>query len=202
MVKVIVLLAAFAVVHSWLAGKNVKTVIRQRIGERRYHGFYRLAYNIFAVLTLAPAVIAAVVDRGQIIWQVNDFVAGVFILVQIVGIIGGVVSLSQIDWRRFAGLSQVMAYLTGQPLPLPDEPLQLRGMYSIVRHPLYLFSLLAIWPLTTMTEGLLAFNIGATLYFVFGSLLEERRLAGAFGDMYRDYQRTVPWLIPFPRIRQ
>jgi protein-S-isoprenylcysteine O-methyltransferase Ste14 len=65
-----------------------------------------------------------------------------------------------------------------------------------VRHPLYLFSLLAIWPSPIMTESLLAFNAAATLYFVVGSRLEEKRLIAAFGQTYLDYQRRVPWLIP------
>ncbi len=201
MLKIILILGFFAVLHSWLAGQSIKRRIRERISERAYHGFYRLAYNAFAVITLAPAFIIAVLDGGQVIWRVESPTAILLLVIQIIGAVGVLVSLIQIDTWRFIGLRQLQAYFNGGALPLPDEPLQFRGTYALVRHPLYLFSLLAIWPMVTMTEGLLAFNLGATLYFIFGSLLEEKRLATAYGDIYRNYQREVPWLIPFLRIR-
>jgi protein-S-isoprenylcysteine O-methyltransferase Ste14 len=56
-----------------------------------------------------------------------------------------------------------------------------------------------IWPLSVMTEGFLAFAIGSTLYFIFGSLLEERRLIKVYGETYRRYQQQTSWLIPLPR---
>jgi protein-S-isoprenylcysteine O-methyltransferase Ste14 len=39
--------------------------------------------------------------------------------------------------------------------------------------------------------------VGISLYFVLGSLLEERKLHHIFGASYEAYQRQVPWLIPF-----
>jgi protein-S-isoprenylcysteine O-methyltransferase Ste14 len=85
---------------------------------------------------------------------------------------------------------------------LPTEPLQTGGVYQLVRHPLYLFSLMVIWPLPAMTEAMLGFNIAATIYFTFGSLLEERRLVAIFGQDYITYQQRVPWLIPFIHLRR
>ena len=201
MLKIVLILGVFAVLHSWLAGQSIKRSICERMGERAYHGFYRMAYNAFAVITLAPAFIIAVLDGGQVIWRVESPAAILLLALQIIGVFGVLISLVQIDTWRFVGLRQLQAYLDGGALPLPDEPLQFKGTYAFVRHPLYLFSLLAIWPMATMTEGLLAFNIGATLYFILGSLLEEKRLATVYGDRYRKYQREVPWLIPFLRIR-
>ncbi|NDJ62680.1 MAG: isoprenylcysteine carboxylmethyltransferase family protein, partial [Chloroflexi bacterium] len=119
--------------------------------------------------------------------------------VQIVGFAGLMISLLQIDLGQFTGLSQVLAYLNGERLPLPTEPLQTGGVYRLVRHPLYLFSLLLIWPMPIMTEALLAFNLVSTWYFAIGSLLEERRMLALFGDEYAEYRQRVPWLIPFVR---
>jgi protein-S-isoprenylcysteine O-methyltransferase Ste14 len=75
------------------------------------------------------------------------------------------------------------------------------GENKLVRHPLYLFSLLVIWSFATMSQAMFAFNIAATLYFIFGSLLEEQRLLAIFGQSYVDYQQHVPWLIPFLKIK-
>jgi protein-S-isoprenylcysteine O-methyltransferase Ste14 len=107
----------------------------------------------------------------------------------------------QIDLGQFSGLAQALAYIENKPLPLPDELLQTGGVYAFVRHPLYLFSLMIIWALPVMTEGLLIFNLGTTLYFIFGSLLEEKRMLRIFGDEYRAYQQRVPWLVPLLRRR-
>ena len=49
----------------------------------------------------------------------------------------------------------------------------------------------------TMTTTGLAFNIGATAYFLLGSIIEERRMVEAFGEDYTAYQKQVPWMIPF-----
>lgn len=190
----------FALVHSWMAG-GLKTIIRRRFGERAFHGLYRITYNLVSLVTVIPIGLLLVFARGEVVWTLSGQVVPLTVLVQAIGVVGFVVSLMQVDQGQFMGLAQMRAYFAGQPLPLPPEPLQQRGMYRFVRHPLYLFSMMVQWPLPIMTETWLAFNIGATLYFVIGSRLEERRLQGIFGDEYREYQRRVPWLLPLPRRR-
>ncbi len=194
------LMALFGVLHSWLAGQNIKQAIRKRMGERAYHGFYRLGYNVFAVLTLLTPGLFVLFNPGRVIWQIDGVARLPLLAIQVVGLVGLFTSLLQIDFWRFAGLRQVNAYLSNQPLPLPDEPLQINGLYRLVRHPLYLFSLMVIWPLDTMTESWLAFNIASTLYFTLGSLLEERRLIAVYGESYLEYRQQVPWLIPFLKL--
>jgi len=115
------------------------------------------------------------------------------------GLAGMLVSLFQINLGQFIGLSQMIAYFDGQQLPLPLESLQFGGVYRLVRHPLYLFSLMMIWPIGMMSESLLVFNICSTLYFVFGSILEERKLATTYGELYRDYQGRTPSIVPFSK---
>lgn len=200
MLEIIAFVAIFGLIHSWLAGQNIKNAVKRALGERLYHGFYRLGYNLLALITLLPALLL-VIMRGTVIWRLEGLAAAALLLLQTVGVIGLIVSLLQIDWLRFAGLRQAAAYFSGAPLPLADEPLQTGGLYSLVRHPLYLFSLLAIWPMAVMTDRLLAFNVAATLYFIVGSLYEEHRLVAAFGETYLAYRQRVPWLIPGLRLR-
>lgn len=199
MLPILLTMLVFAVLHSLLAGKNIKQAFRQRFGERAYYGLYRLLYNVLATLSLIPVGLALVLQPGTILWRVEGVGALVLLGIQAVGVIALFISLMQIDFGQFTGLSQLGAYLSGAPLPLPAEPLQTRGLYGLVRHPLYLFSLLVIWPSPIMTESLLAFNIATTLYFVVGSRLEEKRLVAIFGDTYLEYRRRVPWLIPIKR---
>lgn len=201
MVIIFLALLAFGLIHSWLAGKRIKQAVERRIGHRAYEGFYRLGYNVLAIVTLVPVFALMLVMPGSTLWQVSDTVAGVFLVIQIAGAIGMIISVLQIDGMRFMGIAQARAYWNGSPLPLPEEPLQIKGVYALVRHPLYLFSLMLIWPIPTMPESLFAFNLASTVYFVIGSLFEERRLIEAYGDVYRNYQQRVGWLIPTPRIR-
>lgn len=195
-------LVVFSLVHSWLAGSSIKAFFRARLGERAFEGWYRFGYNVFATLTFAPLPVLLALFPGAVIWRSdNTLFTTVLLLIQLAGAAGLIISLLQIDLGQFSGLAQALAYLEGKALPLPAEPLQTGGVYALVRHPLYLFSLMAIWPLPIMTEGLLVFNLGITAYFVVGSLLEERRMIQVFGDEYRAYQRRVSWLIPLPRQR-
>jgi protein-S-isoprenylcysteine O-methyltransferase Ste14 len=73
------------------------------------------------------------------------------------------------------------------------------GWYAVVRHPLYLFSILFLVLNPVMTGQWLLLTILSTIYFVIGALIEEKRLVRLFGDEYRRYQREVPFIIPCPK---
>ncbi len=190
--------AGFAGVHSVLAGAGIKHRFGQWFGVRVADGWYRLAYNLFAVLTILPAFALTVLLPDRLLYTVGLPWSLLLRAVQIVGVLGLAGALLVTDVWHFAGVRQAAAYLAGDPLPLPEPALQERGMYRLTRHPLYFFTLLAVWPLPSMTLNFLFFNIGVTLYIIVGSLVEERRLLRVYGHRYRDYRRRVSWLIPFP----
>jgi len=189
----------FAGLHTLTASQSFKQRIRDRIGDRAYYGFYRAGYNIFALISLAP-VTFAIAMSDRIIWQIPDSqqtFATIVLIIQLIGTIGMGISLIQIDLLRFAGIKQIWAYFTGGELPLPEEPLQRKGLYKLVRHPLYFFALLSLWFVPVMTDLQLLFTLTASAYFIIGSRWEEQRMVNAFGQDYINYQKSVPWLIPF-----
>lgn len=189
----------FAGLHTLSASQSFKSRIQAWIGNRTYHGFYRAFYNLFALISLAPVTLSIGLS-DKIIWQIpatEQTLITIVLVVQMIGTIGIVISLLQIDLLRFAGIKQVWAYFTGGELPLKDEPLQHKGLYNYMRHPLYFFALLSMWFTTVMTDLQLLFTLAATAYFVIGSQWEEQRMIKAFGQDYIDYQHRVPWLIPF-----
>lgn len=196
---IIVLVLGFGLLHSLTADRRLKERVARLIGQRAYDGWYRLAYNLISVLFLSPALLALVTLGNAVVYRIPNWLVPIFLILQLIGIVGLIIATMQIDVLRFAGVSQAIAYLRGDPLPLPPEPLQTGGMYAWVRHPLYFFSLLAMWFVPIMTDGLLAFNLAATAYFIVGSMLEERRMLRAFGKEYAVYMQQVPWMLPLPR---
>jgi protein-S-isoprenylcysteine O-methyltransferase Ste14 len=171
--------------------------VRERVGVRAYEAFYRITYNFVSVLTFLPVMVLLVLNPGDPVWTLDGLFALVFRGLQITGLIGLMISVLQIEAGRFIGTTQLIAYMNDAPLPLPPEPLQTEGVYRLVRHPLYFFSLLVLWFTPNMTSTGLVFVITATLYFVFGSLLEERTMEKVIGEPYRRYQASVPWMLPF-----
>lgn len=93
------------------------------------------------------------------------------------------------------GIERVMRSLNKrQPL---EMPFVVNGAYRIVRHPLYLFVLAAIWVYPDLTVDRLLFNTLWTVWIFVGTLLEEKDLIREFGTKYLNYQCNVPMLIPY-----
>lgn len=191
---------AYGIIHSFLATLFSKRRFSRWFGERAYFGLYRLFFNAIAGLTALPLLALLFLRPGPVIWTVEPPLAYLFLGIQAAGFVGLLISLLQIDAMRFLGLRQFEAWLNGRPLPLPTEQLSVQGVYRIVRHPLYLFSLMLLWPVTTMTSAWLGMTIGATVYFIIGSFLEENKLLRIFGEDYAVYRDRVPWLIPFLKL--
>ncbi|MBW1899352.1 MAG: isoprenylcysteine carboxylmethyltransferase family protein [Deltaproteobacteria bacterium] len=117
-------------------------------------------------------------------------------LLAIAGNIWGNRSLSHLDPL---GIKSIRYRLRGKEIR--PQPFVLKGPYRIVRHPLYLFSLMMIWSFPDLTSDRLLFNFLWTAWIIIGTLLEERGLVNTLGKTYQDYQKKVPMLIPFIKIR-
>lgn len=74
-----------------------------------------------------------------------------------------------------------------------------KSVFSVVRHPIYLGSVLVYlgWTLITGSLASLGLWVIILLFYYFISQYEERLLIRHFGDAYREYQKRVPMLIPF-----
>lgn len=92
------------------------------------------------------------------------------------------------------GTRQVWLELHGQTYT--SLPFRTPMLYSRVRHPLYIGWTIAFWATPTMTLGHALFAASLTLYMAIAVVFEERDLVEHFGEMYRDYQRTVPMFVP------
>ena len=81
------------------------------------------------------------------------------------------------------------------------EVLNTKGMYSIVRHPLYLANIL-IWTgwttLLCIPWLILVATFVFVVYYLFIMYAEEQFLRGKFGQDYERWHRRTPRLIPNP----
>jgi protein-S-isoprenylcysteine O-methyltransferase Ste14 len=187
----------WAVVHSVTAASSTKRTFRVRFGERAYQGLYRLLYNLISLVTFLPILYILWSQVPQItLWTIPAPWRYITLGIQLLALVGLVISLLQTDIWSFIGLRQATRFLRGATDPTVPDKFVTTGTYRWVRHPLYFFSLLFLWLNPVMMLGSFLFNVLATLYFWIGSIYEERRLLAAFGDAYEEYQQNVPGLAP------
>jgi protein-S-isoprenylcysteine O-methyltransferase Ste14 len=110
--------------------------------------------------------------------------------------IGGLALIARavagLDPLELAGIRQA----TGAPTR--RDPLLMTGPYRVVRHPVYLGWMLALFGTAHMTSDRLAFAALTSLYLVVAVPWEEQSLRRRFGQTYADYQRRVRWrIVPF-----
>lgn len=182
-------LALWGLVHSILASHFAKDMFKGFLGAGGMR-LYRLGYNIFSVISFAPILYLLVILEDQPLYQVPAPWSFVLLGGQALSVLLLLVAVLQTDTLSFVGLKQLFVeeQAAGQ--------LVTRGLYTLVRHPLYLFSLLFLWLSPSMSVNSLVFNMGATLYFVIGAYFEERKLLRDFGEAYAEYKRRTPFLIP------
>ncbi len=181
---------AYFILHSVLAAERVKVFLMKNLIPVKY---YRLFYNLLAVILLAPIAWLFFSIKKEMLLENAWFAmpGGVLLL-------GGLIwiwkAMQGYDLGEFTGLFQLKN--GRQP---EHTSLNVSGLNRLVRHPLYFGTLLVVWGffLVLPLDAVLVMAIISTIYLFVGSKLEERKLTQQFGDAYRSYQENVPMLLPF-----
>ncbi len=151
--------------------------------------FYRALYNIFAVISIAPILYLMVSLPNPSLYQVPVPWKYMMLAGQGMSALFLLIAVLQTDLLSFAGLRQLIEV---------EKPgnLVTGGLYRIVRHPLYTFSLLILWLSPSMTINSFVVYTALTTYVLIGILFEERKLLREYGNDYANYKLTTPMLIP------
>jgi methanethiol S-methyltransferase len=179
-------LAIWGVVHSFLASHTAKDLFRLKVGRM---DFYRLAYNVFAGVSFLPILYLMATLPNQMVYEVPSPWNLVMFGGQLLSLVLLAVAFLQTDAFSFVGLRQLFE-------EQKSGALVVHGLYKIVRHPLYTFSLLFLWLSPSVSQNSLTVYIGATLYILIGVYFEERKLLREFGEAYANYKKSTPMLIP------
>jgi protein-S-isoprenylcysteine O-methyltransferase Ste14 len=183
----------YGLVHSLLASLWAKGRARHWMGTG-VDRWYRLAYNLFATVSLLPVLALPALLSDQRLYSIPPPWIYLTLSGQFLAVLALVAGLLQTGVWSFLGLRQLVGSR--------EEPssLNVSGLYRHVRHPLYTAGLALIWLTPVMTFNLFALNLGLTVYLVLGAMLEERKLKREFGEEYTRYQVRTPMLIPrFPK---
>lgn len=178
--------------HSVLASLAVK----RRVAAA-YPGampFYRLGFNLLAVLLLLPVLWFMYGHPGPMLWRWQGMGALLANGLALAALFGFWRSLEAYDMGEFLGLRQWKSHTRRVE---DQEHFHLSPFHRFVRHPWYFFGLVLIWT-RDMNAALLLSSALISLYFVIGSRLEEKKLLVYHGAVYRRYMACVPGLVPLP----
>ncbi|MEZ6041879.1 MAG: isoprenylcysteine carboxylmethyltransferase family protein [Planctomycetaceae bacterium] len=185
----LLLVLLFAVQHSAMARPGFKAWLTRWVPQPIERSTYVLATNFVLIVLFwqwRPL--------GGIIWDVQSNAGKIVLwLLFAQGWLTVLITTCLINHFDLFGLRQVWMHFCGvpyQPLPFVTP-----GPYRLVRHPLYVGWLMAIWATPTMTVAHLLFALAMTAYILVAIHLEEKDLL-RFHQTYVDYRRMVPMLIP------
>jgi protein-S-isoprenylcysteine O-methyltransferase Ste14 len=184
-----VLWIVWCTMHSLLIARPVTGYLQRLLGGG--FKYYRLFYNLTAILTLMPLLLLTWQLRGGMVfawqgyWQILRF-----LLLATAGWLFWA-GTRRYDMGYFLGIRQIRSG-AAHILLSETEEFSTAGVFGLTRHPWYLGSILLIWSI--LPEYSIADLMVSTLlsiYIVIGTFLEERKLLAEYGDAYRRYQRQV-----------
>ncbi len=206
--RVVLVCTLWAIVHSLLASKQAKDLVRRLAGPRYRNGLYRVAYNAQSVVFLTWAARWFLRQPDRELYRAGPPLSWLLRAGQVVSLgvlFSGIRVIGILD---FAGVTSLRRFLAARDLrPEPeaqgppigaDGEMVEAGAFRFTRHPGNLGALgfFLLFPRMTANRAVLAALVA--LYVVLGSAHEEHRLRAAYGAPFERYRRKVPFMVPRP----
>ncbi|MHA1615012.1 MAG: methyltransferase family protein [Candidatus Thorarchaeota archaeon] len=178
----------FGIQHSGVSSLRVKGRIIDRWGKTGYAGIF----NFTSVLTLMIAVLS--MQFGNWLYFITD-------PTQIQPLLFGLGVLSGIGGLVVAAKSsQVISVSTVADMRTDRKPeLITAGIYSRVRHPLYLATILIFGAMALIYPFpvVIVFALSMIAYTMIGAYFEERKLVLQYGNEYNKYKKQAGFILPW-----
>jgi protein-S-isoprenylcysteine O-methyltransferase Ste14 len=187
-----VLWIIWCALHSSMISVTATGYLKRWLGTR--FRIYRLIFNLVALVSVIPVMVYEQWLRGPILFRWEGFLILFQVILLISALLLFLAGARHYDLLQFSGLRQIKTGSSHSTLTETGE-LDTTGILDITRHPWYLGGILIIWTRDIDISALVT-NIILTLYFIVGTVLEERKLLIEYGDDYRRYQEKVSMLIP------
>lgn len=189
------LMSLFAIQHSVMARPAFKKWITKYISPAIERSTYVLLSSLVLLLMYWQWQ-----PMTAIVWELeNNWVlvlTGFFFLGWTIVFL----STFMISHFELFGLTQVFENFKDQQIRSPK--FQVNYFYKIVRHPIMLGFIIAFWATPTMTVGHLLFAAVTTAYILVAvKFLEEKDLKNLIGKDYEEYQKEVPMIVPFTKMK-
>lgn len=179
----------FYFLHTSLAASKLKRILESKWPH--HYKWYRLFYSILSTILFLGILIQAMLLPAISVFYTNPFSQYAGYMVATAGVIVLLRSAKQISLGSFLGVRSASKNLQ-------KSELVISGIYSQVRHPLYV-GLLGIFLgffLVSGTVGALI-HLGCLIgYLPIGIYFEEKNLIAEYGGAYRQYQKEVPSFFP------
>jgi methanethiol S-methyltransferase len=188
----LLLLVSFALVHSLLARRPVKLRLQALFPAELERSLYSLVAGAqIGLLCWAWRPIPGRVWTVSAQWPWLEL-----LLWSLQGMGWGIiaVALLTLGHAHLFGLRQ--AWWAARGVPYAAPPLEGRGIYRWIRHPIYAGTLVALWATPEMSQGHLLLAAVFSAYLFIGLHFEERDLERQFGEAFREHRRGVPAFLP------
>jgi methanethiol S-methyltransferase len=184
------LLLQFPLVHSLLLGRG-----RHWLARLGPHGTTLATTHYAIIASLQLLCLFALWTPSGIVWWRAE--GGTFVALCL-AYAGAWLLLIRASWDAGvevqSGALGWLSLVADRAPHFPDMPE--RGLFAIIRQPIYLSFALALWPVPVWTPDQLAIALVLSAYCLLAPHWKEQRSAHIYGPRFAAYRARVPYVVP------
>jgi methanethiol S-methyltransferase len=195
---IILMWSGYCALHSYLISIGFTKLMNRLL--KKYYAFYRLFYILISLFLLIPLI--------NYTGQLDDKV--IIVYGHYLNILRHILIYSSLmmffwafffdyDSLSFFGIRQILNFGKTNEIK-PSNEIKKSGLLGMMRHPMYLALIIYLWCQTSKMADIVV-NFVLTVYIIIGTILEEKKLVLEFGETYIQYQKEVPMIIPFTKVK-
>ena len=191
--------SGYCALHSYLISIGFTNLMKRCL--KQYYAFYRLFYILISLFLLIPLInYTGELDHKVIIVYGHylDILRQIFIFSSFIMFFWAF--FFDYDALSFFGIRQILKFGKTNEIKSSNE-IKKRGLLGMMRHPMYFALIIYLWFQTTKLADIVV-NIVLTVYVIIGTILEEKKLVLEYGETYLEYQKEVPMIIPFVKVKK